>query len=289
MGFIRGVIVVILSFLLLITLLAMNLSLTFNFSLQYENVKEVVGPEIQKAVNEEMNINQEVNERLPELQLYCQTNDEFVFSEQGYTFVIPCELAYEGVDVIINESIDSVIESTYYKEYDCGFWNCLKEEGLPFFLVSEKAKDYWKGNFVLALIVSVILVLLIFFLVSGKHNAFIISGFLLLLASLPFKNFGLFSFFTNDSLLLSLVNIFFSKAKEVFAISVIAGIILIVFGILIKLFMIGFKISKWFEKSGQTKQQVIAPSPVVQKPKLQKSNTPGKITKFFLKLKSKKK
>lgn len=283
MGFIRGVLVIIISFLLLITLLAMNLSLTFNLSLQYENVKEVVGPEIKKTVNEEVNLYQEVNQRLPELLLYCETNTEFIFSEQGYTFVIPCEKAYEGVDVLINESIDSVIESTYYKEYDCKFWDCLKEQGTPFFLVSEKSKDYWKGNFIMALIASLILILILFLLVSGKHNAFVIPGFLLLLASLPFIRFGIFSSLTKDTVLLSFIKIFFSKSKEVFAISLTAGIILIVIGILIKLFMIGFRISEWFGKTEEIKQQVVvSPTP---KPKSKE----GVIKKFFLKLRGKKK
>ena len=254
MGFIRGLFIIVVSFLLLMTFLAMNLSLTFTLSLQYENVKEIVGPEIKKTVNEEMNLNQEVSERLPELQAYCENNTEFVFSEQGYTFVIPCELASEGVDVLINESIESVIESVYYKEYDCGFWDCLKEQGTPFFLVSEKSKDYWKGNFIMALIVSAILVILLFLLVSRKYNTLVIPGFLLVLASFPFMKLGIFSSLSTNSLFLSFINIFFSRSQEVFVISLTVGIILIVLGVLIKLFMIGFRVSEWFKKSEETKQ-----------------------------------
>lgn len=249
MGFIRGFGAVLFSILLLVSFLAMNLSLTFNLSLQYNNVKNQVGDAIKDYAYEDFDLEKGVQELYPLMQTYCNANpgQEYLLNQESQTVSISCDSVSKGSEAIIDDALEGLIENVYYKEYNCNFFDCLKEEGLPLFLISEKAKNYWKQKFVLALITSLVLIAVLLLLVEKKHNAFIISGSILALSSLPFIGFG--SFLSSiDSLILVFVNIFFSKAKEVFVISIISGITLIIIGLLMKFFTVGLKLSEWIEK-----------------------------------------
>lgn len=171
----------------------------------------------------------------------------YVFSAGGYVFVIPCSVLDEldeNPQALAEEGISNIVNNIYYEEYDCDFWDCFKtvspdfsffslfgekqiEWKGAFFLVSEKARDYWNKKFNSSLIVLVVLTVLIFLLIGEKQNAPILIGALMMSASfvlLWFENIlkGI------TKLYLIFFSLFFSKTGTVFWIVFISG--LIIFG-----------------------------------------------------------
>ncbi|MFH1431019.1 MAG: hypothetical protein ABIG37_00940 [Nanoarchaeota archaeon] len=244
MGFIRSALFVIASVLLFLLFIVGNVFLTLNLSLDYDNVKPELVSVIQNLVGDE------IDEAYFSMEATCQNNSEFVFSheESGQVFVIPCEIVLQGSDEIINYSVNSFVEDSYYKNYDCDFFNCFEDTENSFFFVSEQAKNYWKSKFHFVLVISLFLIALMFFLIQGKKNLPIVAGVLLILASLPFMKINwVMSFFSNNQFL-QFFTISFSKSFNVFLISLSVGIILILLGFVLKLFGIGFQISNFFNK-----------------------------------------
>lgn len=278
MGAIRGVLLVIVSILLFLLFLAGNTFLTLSLSLDYDNVKpELVSTMgafvedgmsfiIEEAVGEkvesiEAGLSDEINKNLEIMEEYCQNNSDYVFSYGENTLVIPCSVVSQGSEAIIEEGITNIVDDFYYAEYNCGFWDCFEKTGSPFFLISEKAKDYWNSKFYLVLIASFVLIVLIFFLVEKKSNLFVVAGSLLIISALPFMKLNSFvgsllnpflsaSGIPSDmsSSFLNIFSIFFTKAYNVFLISVISGIVILSIGILLKLFGVGFTISNLFSR-----------------------------------------
>src|SRR3989344_9484351 len=147
MGLIRGGLFVIASVLLFIALLVGNLFLTLNKSLEYENIQEKLPSLIRSYAEEQFRLTATINREFPTINAYCQNNSEYVFNEYGRTFIVPCGIVSQGPELIVENEINRFVEETYYKDYNCNFWNCFKETEIPFFLVSEKAKNYWNEKF----------------------------------------------------------------------------------------------------------------------------------------------
>lgn len=258
MGFIRGGSIFILGALLLISLLVGNLFLTFNLSITPENIKEKItleaydivdkigGEEIEKAIDENMHLIEE----------YCLNNSEYVFSYEGYTLDIPCNVAEEGKDAIIKEGISDIVDRIYYQEYSCeSFWECAFQSENPTYLFSEESKQYWKNIFYYALIFSLILVGIMFFIIENKTNLFLTVGILLIISSLPFIVFGKIFLFLGNSFL-QLIPILLSGSYTVFLINFILGLILVGIGIMLKFATFGGFIAKIFsEKKIRNKKQ----------------------------------
>lgn len=247
MGFIRGSLLVIVCLILFVVLLLGNIFFVLSSSLKYENVQEELSSVLEDFTGDQLNIIEgdfNLTEKMEEARKFmiehCQNESSYVFSEGGYTFVIPCDIldeVEEDPSVIVEKGVENIIEQIYYDDYDCDFWNCFEVTGLPLFLVSEKAKNYWQEKFYLTLIAFVVLVVLIFFLTKNKENTPIIAGSLLVLSSLPLlgirklvesllNNFG--------DIGASFLNIFIGKAGSVFWIVLIAGVIILGAGIALK-------------------------------------------------------
>jgi len=261
MGIIKGVLLVLVSVTLFLSLFCTALFLTLSSSLIYENVQEesvtVLGDLLGTT-----ELTGAVTAIIPTMQLYCQnnTNSSYVFSEAGYTMSIPCSSVSQGEDAIINEMIKNLVDVVYYTNYDdCNFWDCGGDSGLPMFLVSKKAHDYWDSKFYLLLGISLILILASFFLIGKKTTTPILVGILSVIVSIPFLNLtSLFSLFL-DPTIAQLLNIFFSQSFNVSLNFLIIGIILILAGIVFKIFKIGFFISNIFSKF-QTKGKSDSPA-----------------------------
>ena len=198
MGFFRGSLLFTISILLFVSLLAANSFLTLSVSLGYENVQKEINPLIYELAG-----------------------------------------TYSGGENIsyINETIHKEVQNSYYKEYDCDFWDCLAKEETPLFLISQKAKDYWNEKFYYSLLISLALVGLIFLLVQNKLNWPILVGSILILSALPLLKIKQFiSLLIPEKLatFLLLLSIFFSKANTVFWISFILGLVLIGLGLGLK-------------------------------------------------------
>lgn len=238
MGFLRGGLLVIVSILLFLTLLLGNIFLVLSISLQYDNVRDALLPLVQEFVEdksnlivEDFNLTEEMEEAQEIMRDYCNNNTDYVFSEGGYTFVVPCELVNETPETLFEEGIDDIIEQTYYKEYDCSFWDCFGEEGLPFFLISEKAKDYWKEKFYFALVASLILVVLMFFIVGQKQNFPILFGSLLAISSLPLLKLGSLASVIGGDAAADFTSFFFSSSGGIFWTLFIIGLVILGIGI----------------------------------------------------------
>lgn len=258
MGMIRGGLFVTASALLFLLFLAGNVFLTLTWSLEYDTIQPELASVVENIAENQINLDEVINENYEIMKLYCQNNSEYVFNEQGYTFVVPCPVIFQGSGAIIQHSTNTLIEEFYYKEYDCGFWECIKKVniGEPFVLVSEKAKDYWNSKFYLALVASLILIVLMFFLIETKHSLFIIVGSLSIISSLPFMKLNWLLSFISDESFLQFFTIFFTKAYNVFLISFIIGLALLGVGIGLKFFNVGFKISDLLSKKGKIKGDV---------------------------------
>lgn len=242
MGFFRGGLLFVAGVFLLASFLAGNVFLTLTLSLTPENLQEEFVSNLDKITEltgNEINLTKEIEEKFETIESHCENNSEFVFSEQGYTIDVSCEVVEEGHEAVVEEGVSDVIDKIYYENYSCGSpWKCLISFENPLFLLSEQAKNYWKSMFYYSLIVSLFLVAIMFFLVERKSNLFFGIGFLLIISSLPFMKINAFlSFF--DYSFLQFITILFSEAYKVFLITSILGVVILLVGIGLKFFNFG--------------------------------------------------
>ena len=245
---IRGGLFVIASVLLFIFLLIGNVLMTVEKSLEYENLQKELMPVIKDIAEEQYEISEIVDGNLPVIEVYCRNNSEFVFSKEGGTFEVSCEDAGEGVDAVINSTLENFIEDMYYKDYDCSFIECFeKGKGIPYFLVSEKTKNYFHGKFYLVLLILIGLILVMFFLVKSKVNLLFVLGLMMIVSSLPFMKINsLLSYFAEKGVL-KIIAVFFSGAYSVFIYVFSVGLATLIIGIFMKFFGWGFKINEMIQ------------------------------------------
>ena len=246
MGIIRGFVVIVLSVLLFLAVFSSALLWILSSSLSYENVQKESSGAVKDLLSE-MNVDEVLNGYYPLIQMHCQNNSEYVFKVQKYTFDIPCGVALQGKEAIIEEGVRDVVKNIYYAEYDCNFWNCFEKSEMPSFLISEKAHNYWKGKLFLALVTVLAMSVLMFLFIAKKTSLPItlgISGAVTALAFLKIES--VFSLF--PEILSKFLNIFFSQSYAIAIKFLITGIILIIAGIILKVLKIGVKIEGIVEK-----------------------------------------
>jgi len=285
MGFIRGAGLVIALVLFFISLLVGNTLLTISSSLDYENIKPELENIIQQIIQENINLTENSKE-FEMMQKFCLNNSEsFEFSEEEFNFNISCETIIQGPEAIIANQINQKIEEIYYQEYDCNFWDCRNENELPYYLVSEKAHEYWKHKHNQIITISIILFFIILLLAQSRSNAFITTGILTIIAAIPFlKLEWLFQKIAGDGFL-SFFTSFFSQSMHVFYKSLIMGIILLIIGIIWKFFHLGFYLKSLFDKAkcisktGEVKECLTKPIPTQPKEVLKENVKPKTSTK----------
>ncbi|MFA4953644.1 MAG: hypothetical protein WC584_05455 [Candidatus Pacearchaeota archaeon] len=222
MGMIRGGLLFFAGLLLLVSLIIGNILLTMGMSLSYENAKVGLTDSIKKNTN--INFNQEISS----MQIYCQSNQEYVLNSNLYNLgsvSIPCDVVAQGQDSVVNFVIGKYIETNYYKEYQCNLFDCPLESVAPFVYVSQHAKNYWNQWFYYDLFASLILIGIMFLLIEKKRSIFVNVGTLMIISSLPLLalNWLVSSF--------NFADVLFSKVKLVFWVVFIIGLILISIGI----------------------------------------------------------
>jgi len=227
----------IVSIALFLSFFAGNTFLTLSMSLDHDNVQTELTDILNDIVRNQTAIAKNIDADLRNMQIYCQNNTEFVYKEDDYVVSVPCDVVANGSEAIISYSVSQLVEESYYKEYDCKFWDCSYDP--PFHLVSLKAQKYWQGWFYWMLALSIILVAASFILIENKHNLPFLIGGLLIIASLPFVRvvwlFSLLGYWE----FLQFFELFFSKSYNVFLISFITGIVLIGVGVVLKFLGIG--------------------------------------------------
>lgn len=247
MGAIRGILLVFVVVLLFLSVLSANLFWALTVSLNYDNVQEE-STSIIKDFLQGMNMTGIIKQNYPLIQFYCINHSEYTFNYQGYTLDIPCSVVAQGENAIVEEGIRDLIKGVYYTKYDCNFLDCPSKFQLPLFLISEKAHDFWKSNLYFALGISFVLLALLFLFIEKKTNLPILAGSLLVVSSLIFiKLDSLFSLFSNQ-VIFKFLKIFFSKSYFVSFRILIAGIVLVITGIVLKIFKVGFSISDFISK-----------------------------------------
>ena len=253
MGWIRGFFTVIVAVLLFFSLFAVNLFGILSSSLTYENVYNESSVLFEDILSD-LNVSSIIEERYPVIVSFCQNNSEFVFSEAGYVFEIPCESALQGTEAVIDEGVKSVIRKIYYEEYSGNASDYLDElQSSPLFLISQNAQKFSSKVFYYSFLASLILIVLLFFVVEKKSNAFLISGIYLVSNSLVFfKINDIFSLFS-DGIVFQFLGIFFSTAFSVSIRLLVVGILFILVAIFFKAFRVGFWISSLVEKFKEKK------------------------------------
>ncbi len=251
MGFFRAGLVLIVGIFLFFSFLAATSFFILGSSLKYENVHEGLysvikdisegtNGVISEEVTGEFNLTDAAKDAFATAKNYCKRQNAtyYNFSYERYAASIPCEKVVNTTspETFVNETYNDVIYDIYYKDYDCGFWNCFSKTSFPFFLVSKKAVDYWMEKFYLVLIVCLFLIGLIFLLVEQKANAPIIIGALLVISAVPLLKLNdfLYAIAGNFSVL---INLFLSSTRGVFLFSLIFGILLVATGIALKSWM----------------------------------------------------
>lgn len=249
MGIIRGGLIVIVSVLLFLSFIIATSFLVVSISLSYENVQGELTPVISDFLSEQMNLEEVSSEKMALMQLYCVNETEFVFSEAGETFRIPCSLISENSSEIIEEMVSQKVDEIYYNEYDCGFFDCFNENMIaPYFLISEHTRNYFENKFYLFATFCLILSAVIFFLVEKKSNSFFITGGLLTLSSFTFLKLDYIAEIFADKVMVSFFGFLFDASYSVALKGILLGILLMVFGLILKFFKIGFWLSNLLSK-----------------------------------------
>jgi hypothetical protein len=232
MGFIRGGLLTIVVVLLFLSLLAASMLLTLSLSLKYENIK----PELTSVIRD--SIEEGIKEKGVEgdfvlMQEYCENNSVYPLTEEDYSLEVPCETVDQGLDSVVEYLANALVDKAYYDDYDCDFWDCFELDEVPFFLISEKAKQYWSSKFYFALFASIVFASLTLLLVERKTTFPILLGTLMIVSALPLLKvdwlFILFGDFASG-----MISVLFSQAMSVFWIMAIVGGVLVVLGIILK-------------------------------------------------------
>ena len=245
MGFLRGSLVVFLSSILFLVLFLGNILLTFSWSLEYETLQPNL-QEFTSEVVEDFGGLEMVEEIYEPMKENCSEYDSFNISEQGINLSIPCEEIMKGPEEVVSYSTNEIIKQIYFKDYSCDFWKCLKTEGQPYVIVSEKAQEYWNSKYFFSLLSAIILFILIFLLIEKKQSAITLTGILIILSSLPFKKVNWLLGLLPDGQITDVISLFFTKASNVFVVMFTIGIIILLVGLAFEIFGLGLKISKLF-------------------------------------------
>jgi len=257
MGAIRGVFLVLVAALLFLSFLSLNLLWSVSSSLEYEHVEKEASVMLKNFMSEMglTNLTEVVRQNYPAIQAYCINNSEYVLSYEGYTITIPCSAVSQGEEAIVEEWIKDSIHGIYYAQYDCNFIDCFDKYPVPLFLISEQYYKLLADKVYFSLVACLVLFALVFLLVEKKANAFILSGILLIVASLPFVKIDYLLSLPSERMIFDLLWIFFSQSFYVSIKLLIIGVALLAFGILVDIFKIGFFISKLFSRSKKKEKE----------------------------------
>lgn len=254
MGMIRSGLAIFLSSILFISIFFGNVFLTLTWSLEYDNVEPVVLDFANKLVDD-MGFLEILDENYDMMLIYCEGYDSFDFTYDGGDISIPCSEIERGTDAVSEYVISDFIDNVYYRDYNCSFFECIKEEGQPYVLISEKARDYWSSKFRLTLLISAIILGLMFLVFSSKHSVLIVAGILSAISALPFRKVNWLVGLLPSGNFADLLQAFFTKSYNVFMIMLIVGGSLLFLGLMFEFLGWGIGISKFFGLFNKKKKE----------------------------------
>jgi hypothetical protein len=256
MGAIRGVILAFVVSLFFLSVLSAGIIYNVSLSLNYDNLKTELVPVVDNLFLKNLNLGSMIDSGYVLMQTYCGSNSQYTFNYGNYTIIFPCSVIMQGKDAIINYGAEQVIKNFYYQEYNCKFFDCFNQDGLPLFLISNHTRVYLMAKFYFLLAVAVALSILMFLLVKKKSNMPIIVGIAIIIASFPTLKVNLLSAFIPGQLS-SVANVFFSSSSYVFQRMIILGIIVLAIGIIFKVFGITEKISEFINRKKEERGQPV--------------------------------
>jgi hypothetical protein len=246
MGFIRGLLLVFVSVILLLSVLCSGIFYTISSSLEYNTVQSHAIGVVQPLV-EQLNLTQILEANHNIIAAYCKTNPDYVFNYQGYTFQFSCQ-DINDTTLIISDAIKNFVSNLYYQQYNCNYWDCFGKYSPPLFLISEKSQEYWLNLFYMALAASVLSIVLLFFLFRKKYDLLFFSGGVLVFSAFAILGIGKLLATLSNQLISNVAQVFFSQTNLVFLRLIIAGGVLIFAGLIVELFRAGFKIYDMFAR-----------------------------------------
>jgi hypothetical protein len=250
MGVIKGIFVFLVCSLLFLSLFSTILFLNLSNSLEYQSLQKNSASFIKEIIKNKTNFDDLLSENIGFMQVYCSQNissDKYSLSLENYTLDIPCNENLT-LDYVLDEGVKDLSSQIYFKEYNCKFIDCFGQEEIPLFLVSQKTYALLIKSFYISLLVSFGLIILLFFLLEKKSNLFIISGALLLIPSILFSYLNKIPSLIQEPLISRALGIFFMDFYSLSIKMIIFSISLMVIGILLRVFKIGFLISNLFNK-----------------------------------------
>ncbi|VVB82840.1 Uncharacterised protein [uncultured archaeon] len=267
MGFIRGFFLVLVSVLLFLSIFSAISFGILSASLNYDNVQNKSVSIAHDFLQKNGNLTSAISSNYPYIQMYCQNNSNYIFGAEGYTFNVSCANAMKGQSEFIDEGIKNLVHQIYYTQYNCNFLDCFKSNEIPVFLLSEHTHDFLGGKSRLFLLISFLLFIPLFLLTKKKENSSILLGIFLIISSLFFIKIDLFFNNSSNKMIVQFLNLFFSQSFPIALGILIAGIVLLAFGIIFKIFNLGLSISNWVSKikEKQVGAQKTKTSPVSQK------------------------
>ena len=269
MGVFRSFALIIVAVLLFISFLGLGTFATLDSSLDYN----VVSSQVKIILNDSVNFTL-ISNYEDILNTSCLNSTIYNYSDGDYSFAIPCEVIANGTDAIIDYELDVLINESYYKDYNCSFFDCFKETNSPLFLISYHTQDYFNTKFYRFLFFSIILSGLVFILIDKKINFPFTIGLLLILSFIPVSlldSIGTFLFklilssakFAVSGIssldLKSFCLIFFTQSNSVFLTGLSIGLILIAITFFLKLFKVGFKVGKLFMRKEKLVEKKVKP------------------------------
>lgn len=250
MGMIKGGLLIVVSVLLFLSLIASGSLYILQSSLDYEDIGPRVGDYIQNKADAENSLIKEVNSNFSILEEHCKENSEYVLKSQELfkDLVIPCNVVSQGPEEVIIYGVNQTVSEAYYKEYDCGFFECLTESENRLFFVSQQSQDYLKSKFYWSVLISLILISIIFIFSENKSNFPITLGIVFILSSFIFINFSYLVSWFVESEIYQIIEVLLVSSSYVFLFYLFFGIILIGAGVGFRFWDFGNSVGKFFKK-----------------------------------------
>jgi hypothetical protein len=228
----------------------MNLTLTVSWSLEHDTLQTALKNSPDNFLKNSFDIENALGEEEKiMMQSYCLIAREYKFTYDTYNFSIPCEIIEGGTDAIMDYGVTHLVDTIYYTEYNCEFWGCLKESSTPLFLFSEKAMDYWRGKFILLVVISFVIFTLTLLISKNRPITVFMTGIFILLSALPFRRLDwVLTFIPSE--ISGIFSVFFTKAHNVFIIMLIIGLVFIGVGLAFKFFGLSMRLRKGSSEEG---------------------------------------
>jgi hypothetical protein len=258
MGFIKGTLLLILTFIIFIILIITFSLASLSFSLSYENVQKN-SKELTKNITDKSvlgyNVSSEIDNYINQLKIYCQQNpniQEYTVSFENNTIKIPCSYASGTKEEIVGKVVENFVSDFYFRNYQCNFFDCFGKEKIPLFLISKKAKDYFQDKFYLTLGIALILAAISYIFLENKINWPIFAGLLIIVSAIAFKVIlsVIFSIIKEPYSLF--LGILFSKAGNVFWLFFIIGFLFLAAGFFVKIIIFKHSLKDFFARFKQT-------------------------------------